>query len=190
MRDNPKRRRCFSLLQCALCILLLAGLAASVPGARTVTLNLAFSFGNKADDTIQRQAEFASSQEGDTVLALVASGRAFASENVTGFTTNEYLLRVNQSAETNRFLLVFTKGTNQTIREKLQLVGNRKVPSTRFGNLNVTASSAFTLFLRLEYESLNIVSRARLAAGNHEFVIRNEGDDSEGRTKIAVEVIR
>ena len=94
---------------------------------------------------------------------------------------------MEQSLENNRFLLVIANGTNQTIRDNLAALGDRKILGKTFGLYAISSPSAFPLFIRLQYEDLNILNRIRFV-GNTKLAIRNEGKE-DGLTKIKFEIL-
>ena len=79
----------------------------------------------------------------------------------------------------NRFFLVFTSGSNETIARELGRID--ELPQNRFGELEYSRPAIFPVFLRLEYYSLDLVSKARFKT--NELLIRNENG-------ISVEVIQ
>ena len=155
-----------------------------ISASRTVTMNLAFNI-TDVNDGISRGSDYISSERNGTVLAIVSSSKTFSTSNHS-YSATQYLLRMNQSLE-NRFLLVVAAGTNQTVRENLAALGGRKIPGKTFGVYSEPSVGQFPLFLRLQYEDINILNRIRFV-GSTKLIIRNEGKE-DGLTKIAFEVV-
>ena len=55
--------------------------------------------------------------------------------------------------ERNRFLLVFTQGSVQTITNKIPILGEQKILPTMFGDLTYITPGDFPIFLKLIYVS-------------------------------------
>lgn len=187
MRDNVTGKQIIvkQVIQIALIILLLAGYSFSI--GRTAQLNLAFAIGTK-DDNITVASDYVSAQDGNVVLALVSSVVTASTANITAYSSNEYMLQMSQDLNNNRFLITFTNGTNQTVADKLKLLGNKKILPKTFGNLAATALSEIFLFLRLEYDDLDITTRARWGTAPVQLIIRNNGNDV--RPQISIELVK
>ena len=65
-------------------------------------------------------------------------------------------------------------------------IGERKILGKTFGTYSEPSVSQFPLFIRLQYEDIDILNRVRFV-GNTKLIIRNEGK-ADGLTKIALEV--
>ncbi len=176
-------RKIFALAICAVLVLIIYAYA--IDTSRTVALNLAFNIADE-NDSVSRGNDYISSERNNFVVAIVSSSKTFAVSNHS-YSATQYMLRMNQTLEDNRFLITLTNGTNQTIREKLDALGNRKILGTTFGTYTEPAISQFPLFIRLQYEDINILTRIR-SAGNTRLIMRNEGKE-DGLTKIALEVV-
>jgi hypothetical protein len=129
---------------------------------RSITMNFSITMGNKS---VESSGNYISAEDSGSVIALV-SGSAFG----TRFDTGSLQMRLPLS--NNRFFLVFTSGSNRTIARKLDAIG--ELPQTRFGDLEYSRPAVFPVFLRLEYCSLDLVSKARWVSGAVELLIRNE----------------
>lgn len=164
---------------------LLVGYSYSI--GRTVQLNLAFAIGTK-DDNITVASDYVSGQDSNVVLAVISSGTTTNTANITAYSSTEYMLQLTQALNNNRFLITFTNGTNQTVADKLKFVGNKKIPPKTFGNLAATALSDIFLFLRLEYDDLDITTRTRWGTAPVQLIIKNNGNDV--LPQISIELVK
>lgn len=174
-------------------LLLVDAASPSSPGfdafGSTVTLNFAFHIGSsKSDDSADVADNYITAEGDSVVLALVSSGNAFGTNYNSSYSAGDYLLQMKQGLENNRFILAFTQGGNQSIKSRLSALGNKKIPGERFGSLSFAVPKSFRAFLRLEFETADIVSRA-FWSGSQEIIIRNEGDNENGIPKISIEVV-
>ena len=155
----------------------------------TATLSLAFHIGSsKSDDSSDTADNYATAEGDSVVLALVSSGTAFGTNYNSAYSASDYLIQMTQGSKDNRFILAFTQGGNQTIKSKLGALGNKKIPGERFGSLAFAVPKSFRAFLRLEFETADIISRA-FWSGSQEIIIRNEGGNENGIPKISIEVV-
>ncbi len=129
---------------------------------RSVTMNLTITIGNKS---VESSGNYISAEDSGKVIALVSES-AFG----TRFDTDSMQMRLPLS--NNRFFLVFTSGSNGTIARKLDTIN--ELPQNRFGELEYSRPAIFPVFLRLEYYSLDLISKARWVGGSRELLIRNE----------------
>lgn len=156
---------------------------------KTVQLNLAFSIGAK-DDNLTVGADFVSAQDSSVTLSIVSSGTATSAGNITGYSSAEYMLQLTQATDSNRFLIAFTNGTNQTIINKINLLGSKKILSKTFGDLTMKIPGSFFVFLRLEYDYVDLISRTRWSANPFQLIIRNEGPNDRGITQVSMELVK
>lgn len=156
---------------------------------KTVQLNLAFSIGAK-DDNLTVGAGFVSAQDSSVTLSIVSSGTAVSAANTTGYSATEYMLQLTQATDNNRFLIAFTNATNQTIINKLGLLGSKKILSKAFGDLPAKMPESFFVFLRLEYDDVDIISRTRWSANPFQLIIRNEGPNDRGIPQVSMELVK
>ncbi|MBI2076719.1 MAG: hypothetical protein HYT72_05730 [Candidatus Aenigmarchaeota archaeon] len=156
---------------------------------KTVQLNLAFSIGAK-DDNLTVGNGFVSAQDSNVTLSIVSSGTATSAGNITAYSATEYMLQLTQATDNNRFLIAFTNGTNQTIINKLNLLGSKKILSRAFGDLPAKIPESFFVFLRLEYDDVDIISRTRWSANPFQLIIRNEGLNDRGIAQVSMELVK
>ena len=97
---------------------------------------------------------------------------------------------MDQSLDGNRFLIVFTNGTSANIRDKMNLLGDKKILPKAFGFRSYSSPDSFPLFLKLQYDDMDITAKARWTAGAREIVIRNEGKNDRGVPKISIRVMK
>lgn len=180
---SPHKLRLFAYIFIAF---LLVFSSYSLSLGRTVQLNLAFSIGTK-DDNITVAGDYVSSQDANVVLAIVSSGTTTGTGNVTAYSSTEYLLQLTQSLENNRFLITFTNASNQTIADKLKLLGNKKILPKAFGNFVATATDNVFLFLRAEYDDVDITTRVRWGTAPVQLIIKNIGGSPP---QITVEMVK
>ncbi len=173
-----------NLLTPLLFILLLSGYTLSI--GRTVQMNLAFSIGSK-DDNITVANDFVSAQDSNVILAIVSSGTTTSTGNITAYSSTEYLLQLTQALENNRFLITFTNASNQSIADKLKLLGNKKILPKTFGSLAAAIPDSMFLFLRLEYDDADITSRVRWGAAPVQLIIKNNGGTPP---QISIEMVK
>jgi hypothetical protein len=137
---------------------------------RSVTMNLSIDTSNRS---VESSGNYISAEGSGSVIALV-SGSAFG----TRFDSSTGSMQMKLPLSNNRFFLVFTSGSNETIAKELGKID--ELPQNRFGELEYSRPSLFSIFLRLEYYYLDITSKARFKAD--ELLIRNENG-------ISIEVI-
>jgi uncharacterized delta-60 repeat protein len=154
----------------------------------TVTMNLAFHIGsNKINDIITVNDNFVSSEEFPVIISLATAKNEFGTSFTSNYSADDYLLQMKQGIDGNRFLLVFTQGSNNEVSKEISSLGPEKIPTGRFGELSFKVPSSFKTFLRLEFDKINIISRA-FWKGTQEIMIKNEGRDN-GRARIGIEVV-
>ncbi len=171
-------------------VILIAVLSsASFAIGKTVQLNLALAIGSK-DDNITVGSSHVSAQDENVTLSIVSGGTALGTGNITAYSSTEYMLQVTQAAENNRFLVSFTNGTNQTIINKLNSLGSRKILPRTFGGLVSKIPENFMVFLRLEYDDIDIISRTRWSANPVRLLISNEGANDRGVTQVSITIVK
>ncbi len=156
----------------------------NVPG-RSVLMNLVFAIGSKGNDVMTLTDDFVSAEDG-VVIAIVTAGSKIGSSFNTGYSENASLIQLKQTLKNNRFILVVASGSNRTVAEALDTSGTRKIPGKTFGSYAYTDPAQFPVFIRLQYESVNLLTRVRFT-GNTKLVIRNEGA-TDGIPNIVLEV--
>lgn len=159
---------------------------------RTATMNLAYHIGDsKNNDGIFYSSNYISSEDNGIVFGMASSGKNTFSASYNGnYSSSDYLISMDQSLEKNMFLIVFTNGTSANIRDKMSLLGDRKIPVKLFGFLTYSLPGSFPLFLKLQYNDIDIISKTRWVAGARELVIKNEGRNGQGVPKISIKVVR
>lgn len=170
-------------------LILLSGIAIAGFQAfgNSVTLNFAFHIGdNNSDDVILSDNNYILAEDNNTVLALLSSGTVFGTSN-SSYNATDNLIEIRQGFD-NRFLLTFTKGNNQTIINKLNLIGDKKIPSKTFGDFSYSIPTSFPLYIRLGYDDIDIISKTHWSAGVREIIIKNEGKNSRGLPMVSIEV--
>ena len=154
----------------------------------SVTLHLAFHLGdNSSGDIVLSGDDYILAEEGGTVLALLSSGTVFGTRN-SSYSAVDNLFEMRQGLENNRFLLTYTNGTNETIKNRLNLLGDKKIIPKTCGSLSTSIPSSFPLYMRLDYDDIDITTSTHFTTGVRELIIRNEGKNSQGLYKIAIEV--
>lgn len=142
------------------------------------------SMGSPCDDQISYNDSFIAAKD-TPMFALVSSGSAFGSR-ITNVSC-DYTMELKQGLNNNRFLLTFTNATAQNIENKASFLDNQEIPETRFGELFYTIPTSFRIYLRLAYETLNLVNRIRLIAGATDLIVQNTGKDYRDLTQIRFE---
>ncbi len=172
----------------ALAVLVFASLLAgySFSAGRTVQLNMAFSIGAK-DDNITVGNGYAAAQDSGDVLAVASSGTTISSGNVTAYSGTAYMLHVTEALEGNRFLITLTNATSQAISDRMRLLGNRKILPKTFGNLPAAVPDSVLLFLRAEYDDVDITTRTRWSASPVQLIIKNSGGSPP---QISIELVK
>ena len=136
---------------------------------RSVTMNLSIDTSNRS---VESSENYISAEGSGSVIALV-SEHAFGTRFDTGS------MQMKLPLNNNRFFLVFTSGSNETIAEELNAIDD--LPQNRFGKLEYSVPSIFSIFLRLEYYTLDLISKARIKT--NELLMRNENG-------ISIEVVQ
>jgi hypothetical protein len=174
--------------------------------AKTVTMNLAFSFnGSKADiirangtsylgtttqertfDTLGKK--FLSAESGASVIGLVFAGKEFVSAQLnTSYSGTAYMLGMSQDEIDNRFLIAFTKGAWGNIDSKAQDAEDYGFVSGAFGDITFTIPEKFPFFVRLEYRNVDLLNRT-VFRGPARLFVKNSGI-SGLLTNITTEVV-
>lgn len=177
----------------AICVILLLTVyvTLSFSADRKATMNLAYHIGSsKSDDSIVSSGNYISTEEGSIVLGIASSGNAPSTSNVTGYSADDYLISMDQSLGSNRFLIVFTNGTSSNIRDKMNLLGDKRILPKAFGILSYAVPENFPLFLKLQYDDVDIITKTRWVVGAREIIVKNEGKNSQGVPKISIRVIK
>ncbi len=153
---------------------------------RNILLNFAIRIGSTKNENITVLDNIISAHDGSLAFAIVSANNKFGTALNSSYSSTENLLQVKQGMENNRFLIVFANASNETIHDRLSFIKDRKFPGKTFGTYIEPSVGQFPLYIRLQYEDLNIISRVRFV-GSTKLIIRNEGR-ADGRTKIALEV--
>ena len=155
----------------------------------SVTMNFAFHIGSsKDDDIITYYDNYVSSHDDNVVLALVFADSVFGTQINSSYSANDYIIRMRQPSDDNRFLIVFTTGSNQTIADKVDKISNGVLSKT-FGSLTAKKPGTISTFMRLEYTDIDLISRVRWAKGENELVIKNEGLNNQGNSIVSMELV-
>lgn len=158
---------------------------------RTAAMNLAYHLGAaKDDDSVFYGKDYIASEEGSSVLGIASSGYPFGTSHNSSYSAADYLISMEQSLEKNRFLILFTNGTYSNIKDKMNLLGEKRIPPKTFGFRSYSSPDSFPLFLKLQYDDIDITTKARWTAGAREIVIRNEGKNDRGLPKISIRVMK
>ncbi|MBI4014989.1 MAG: hypothetical protein HY365_03465 [Candidatus Aenigmarchaeota archaeon] len=148
-----------------------------------ISMRLAFHIGDsKSDDTFEVQNGYIIAQGNGVSVAIVSVGTAIGTQSDTSFSSSDSSIEAR--ALGGDFVLAFINATNGTITSKMPLNG---MPSAAIAPLSYSISPSFPIYVRLEYP-FDIISRARMPAGNTYVLVRNEGKDARGVTRISVTV--
>jgi len=173
--------------------------------ARSVTINMAFTIGDDKNNIIHVNGtdyngtdnnatmfamvdkKFISSERSNKVFAMVFAGGEFLNILLNAsYSPSAYLLQMSQEHKGNRFLLAFTNGTWRNIDSKAEGAEAAKILSKAFGTLAFSTPSSFPLFIRLEYDSIDLYSRIRFVSAT-KLLIKNVG--SINRPNITMSVL-
>lgn len=157
-----------------------------------VTLNLAFTIGSDKNNTIHTDSsdcnalnasssgfsslenKFISGHSSNAVLGIVFAGTNFYHAYFdTAYSSSAYLIQMKQSAEGNKFLVTFTKGTSTTL-DGVVSQNRNKIPSLTFGDVVRAARASFPVYIRLEYDDIDLHNRVRWD-GPVRISIKNQG---------------
>ncbi len=151
----------------------------------SVSMRLAFHIGaDKSDDSIYSSDNFISAE--DSVLLALVAGNAFGTNYNSTYSPSDYLLELKQP-HSNKAFLVMANATNETISDKLPALSGKEILGTRFGSYPTMSPQSFRIFLRLQYEDLDIINRIRIIPGIREIVIRNAGNNEQDLPQIEFE---
>ena len=119
----------------------------------------------------------------------IVSGVVFAGSMLNGIGLklygSDYAFRMNQAGSDNRFLIVLTNGTYNTVDSKYESVG--RMLSTSFG-YSIAKVVNFPIVLQLQYDDIDITDSVPWQ-GQKTLQITNEGR-IDGRVKISIKHIR
>ncbi len=119
----------------------------------------------------------------NTVFGVVFAGSRFIDASVK---TSPTSFRMSQNYDDNRFLVAFTKTSWQRFDEKYESVG--KLLSTTFGSFSKQVVNAFPVYLNLQYYDIDIINNLSWT-GQKSLLIKNEGKDGRGLTKVSIQPI-
>ena len=201
---NAKIHRLTYLKPAALMLFLLM-LLAGASHAHNVTLNFAFRIGSDKNNTIHvnetdynatqpnastfasLDKKFITSERNNAVFSLSSLGKTFLSAFInTSYSSSDYLIQMKQGDEQNRFLFAFTNGTRTNAENALLEAGN-KIPPRALGAVARIAREKFPLFIRAEYDAVDIASRIRWD-GSVRIAISNQGNSNE-RTNVTLTLL-
>ncbi|MFH0836707.1 MAG: hypothetical protein V1870_01120 [Candidatus Aenigmatarchaeota archaeon] len=184
----------YDVLACVMTVVLVS-LAMPIY-AHDVQMNLKYSIGT--DDRIyadgseiignsqlmEMSKKYIVSQSSGIVAGLVFAGSVF---NSLGMTTggNDYTISIQQGDE-NKFIILMTNGTYETVDEKYESVG--ELLSTSFGYA-IGKSINFMLYLQLRNHDVDIIDSV-FWQGERVLQVRNEGKNERGITKISITKIK
>jgi len=169
--------------------------------ARSVTMNFALNIAGKTNtihvngtDYDASQAakaiftspgsKYVSAENNNRLLALVSAGENLSGiELNTSYSSQDYLLSVNQDDNNNRLLVAYTRGTWRDVDSKAESVGFEGFLAKTFGDF-VRTSARFFYFIRLEYRNIDLSSAIDFS-GPIKLLVRNAGQKN-----ITMEVLR
>ncbi len=147
-----------------------------------ISMRMAFHIGDsKTDDTFETQDGYAIVQGSNVSVAIISLDTPIGAQSDTSFSSSDSSIEARASS--GDFILAFINATNATITSKMPLT----VMFSAFAPLSYIIPSSFPIYIRLEYP-LDIISRARIPAGNVYVLVRNGGRDARGITRISVTV--
>jgi hypothetical protein len=134
----------------------------------------ALTNGNSASGFSSLENKFISAERDNKVLGIVFAGSSFYHTYFnTSYSSAAYLLQMKQAARGNKFLITFTNGTYATLDSAVGQARN-KIPGRTFGDIAKETRASFPLYIRAEYDTIDIASRIRWD-GAVRIAIRNSG---------------
>ena len=150
----------------------------------TVGLRLGFNIDNKTNDAITTSNQYITSEGSGITVAITSSG-GLGTKSDIDFSTNDYSIELRDKID-NRFIISFVNGSSNDVTDKLDSFPNRQIPTFAFGTLAYNIPPLFPLFFRLDYDSINIISRLRIPTGVSKILISNLGKDSRDLNQISM----
>ncbi|MDI6743673.1 MAG: hypothetical protein QMD11_13140, partial [Smithella sp.] len=153
----------------------------------SVTMNFGLKIGNnKSDDTVRRTNNYAISADSSngTVFAIVFSGsRAFTSSEDRNYTATDYLFGLTQSSDSDKYLIIYTKGSEDTVRSKANDLGDGKIPSKTFYDYVTSKPDMFKVYIILQYADLHLTGKQSWR-GAGKLLIKNNGNADDGLANV------
>lgn len=158
---------------------------------RSARMNFVFHINNtKSDDIFRYEKSYVASYDiSNVVLAIASSGKPIGIRINNAYSINDSLVQIFQSLENNRFIIAFTKGDNTVIKNKIYQLGDKKIPTKTFGYFSPVIPKSFPIFVRLEYDDIDITTRTGWS-GSGGIFIKNQGNTDRGIPNITIEVIK
>ncbi|MBI2579544.1 MAG: hypothetical protein HYW27_01445 [Candidatus Aenigmarchaeota archaeon] len=159
---------------------------------RSVSMDFALNIGgDKSDDTVKRAQRYATLSDAvlGTVFAVVFSGSSpFTSTENSAYSATENMVGLIQSANDNRFIIAYPKGSDATITPAAPRLGGMKIPSKTFHNYAETKPDAIRIYMVLQYTNLHLTGRESWR-GAGKLLIKNRGAADDGLSNITIEVV-
>ena len=103
-------------------------------------------------------------------LSFIHSGNKpnlnFVNFSATSTSAN-YILELKQKIENNNLLLTYTKGTCQSIHDKMYLVETYEIPSRPFSSFSYPIPAGVPVLIRFKNDRIQIDGSDRFSAGDH-----------------------
>ncbi|MBI4896393.1 MAG: hypothetical protein HY832_02495, partial [Candidatus Aenigmarchaeota archaeon] len=155
---------------------------------RSATVNFGFNIGGIANDNYTVNSSYAildDSTQGVVGALVSSSGKKIFGSRVLNGSATEYQLVSRQGLEDNKFYIVWTTGSNQTIRDTISRT--RDLPATVFGNVTQTTKSDFPLYVRIDYPQAVISGGGTFSREPVKLRITNQGKLANGLPNITIE---
>ena len=161
--------------------------AAIAPFGKSVELRLGFHLdSDKSDDTIETGEDYTLVNDNVVLGIIYAGSTSYGSVNES-YNATDHLIRQAQANEDNRFLITLTSGTLRTVKQNVLSIEGSRIPDKTFGSLATEPREMAKLFIRLEYDDINLTNATTWAPGSNELMIYNNGTDERGRKIVTIE---
>jgi hypothetical protein len=120
--------------------------------------------------------KFISSQANGTLFGMAFAGYQFFNISLnTTYSASNYQMKLRQSYENNRLLVVFTNGTWQNIDDRLGELYSDRIIGSQFGVFPVQSHERVRTAVAIITDDVNITNSIRWGSGSYELIISNIG---------------
>jgi len=165
-------------------IILFSALAIGFRGVgRNVKLNFAFHISDNDFTSNDDFLLYARNSSSNVSLSIICVGECFGTQ--ASKLGNENIFVMKQALDGNRFLLGFTNASLSMVQNKVSEARKTKMIGKSIGFLLYKIPGSYPIFLRLEYDDIDILNDTRWV-GSSNIIIRNEGFDRVPKISVMI----
>ncbi|MBI5061179.1 MAG: hypothetical protein HZB67_02595 [Candidatus Aenigmarchaeota archaeon] len=177
-----------SLLILFIFVVILASSSSLAGYGRSVKMNLAFHIGDsKSNDEINYGNKYAIVNDSVAAGLLFSGAEVFNTSVNTGYSSSDNMLQLKQSLDGNKFYIVCAKSNFSGVYSKVSQIDKDRLLAKTFSGYEQTKPRVFPVFIRLEYENVDILNKTDIKRGT--LLVKNEGKDERGLWRISLAVV-